>query len=133
ARDLRLGDRGERQPERGGAELVALLDRGVEVVVQLGLERGHGSIVAGAAVRTPADLTSPGTRDVRRDLPGLTRCTHARAIRITPGNHGRRRRRAAVRGGLRGPLLPPPTGDRPRTALRDAPPARTAGLRHPHG
>ncbi|GKQ34451.1 hypothetical protein ALMP_10010, partial [Streptomyces sp. A012304] len=41
ARDLLLGDRGERQPERRGAELVALLDRGIQVFLQLRLERGH--------------------------------------------------------------------------------------------
>src|SRR5690606_4979691 len=132
-RDLLLGDRGERQPERRGAQLVALPDRGVEVILQLRLERGHGPIVAGTCARTPADLRSPGSRRVRPAVRGLTRWTHARAIRNPPGNHGGRGRRAAVRGGLRGPLLPTAAGDRPGTALRDEAAARAAGLRHPHG
>src|SRR5690606_40291177 len=59
ARDLFLGDRGERQPERGGAQLVAPPDRGVEVFLQLRLERGHDSILAGAEARPLPDFPTP--------------------------------------------------------------------------
>src|SRR5690606_32619716 len=81
----------------------------------------------------PELAAPPGPTPGVTDLGRLTRWRHARAIRNPPGNHGGRCRRAAVRGGLRGPLVPPAAGDGPRPAPRDAPAARTAGLRHPPG